>query len=162
MEKIVKIAFVIVAAVVLLISVIKFTYIGDGKITPGVYKVKDFDRYPDACIEVRDDEIQFYNIDLNAIYQDEMLKNYYDLIEKKPEFALSDEDVKKYSDLNTLMVMNPYPVDFEMQDEDDKTGTFTYFYNFYTKLIFGFGMYYDSLHKTLQIEHYFQELTFKK
>lgn len=161
MRRIIKTTLIAMAAVLLFAVVVRLTYIGDGKITPGTYEIKDFDPYPDAYIEVGEDTIQFHNIDLNAIYQEKQLEQYNKLVENYPDAAMSDEDVKKYSDLNACMAENPYPIDYVM-NEDAKTGTFTYEFNFYTKLPFGFGISYDSLQKTLHIDHYVQALTFKK
>ena len=154
MKTLIRLCLTLSGAVLLFAAVAKFTYIGDGKITKGTYQIKGFDRYPDACIEVGEDSIQFFNIDLNEIYQEGQLKQYYEVIARKPDLALSEEEVKKASDLNALLVQRPYYVDFQSEvDSDIKSGTFTYEYNFYQKNFFGFGIEYNSLHKTIHIGH---------
>lgn len=163
MKTVIRLCLTIAGAVLLFAAVAKFTYIGDGKITKGTYRIKDFSRYPDAFIEVGEDSIQFFNIDLNEIYQEGQLKQYNEVIARKPDLALSEEEVKQASDLNAIMVQKPYYVDFQSEvDSDIKSGTFTYEYNFYQKVFFGFGIEYNSLNKSIHIAHYIQELTFEK
>lgn len=36
----------------------------------GTYEVVGFERYPDACLVVENDTVQFFNIDLNEIYRE--------------------------------------------------------------------------------------------
>ena len=52
MKKAIKIALIILAALILMITVFKVTYIGDGRIDDGTYEITGFDQYPDAYIVV--------------------------------------------------------------------------------------------------------------
>ena len=162
MKKAIKITLIIVIALILIAAVFRLTYIGDGRIDAGTYEITGFDRYPDAYLVVADDMVQFYNIDLNEIYQAGQLEQYKELVEKNSDLAMTDEEVASYSDLNALMVQKAYPINYDEQT-DSKTGTFTYSYSLYPgRWGFGFGIEYDSFHKTIHIGHYIQELTFKK
>lgn len=162
MKNVIKIPLIILAALLLIIVVFRFTYIGDGRIDDGTYEITGFDQYPDAYIVVAGDTVQFYNIDLNKIYQAGELEQYKEIVEKNQDLEMTEEEVARYSDLNTLMVQNAYPINYDEQ-ADSKTGTFTYSYSMYPgQWGFGFGIEYDSFHKTIHIGHHIQELTFKK
>jgi hypothetical protein len=162
MKKAIKIALIILAALILMITVFKVTYIGDGRIDDGTYEITGFDQYPDAYIVVAGDTVQFYNIDLNQIYQAGQMAQYKEVVEKNQDLKMTEEEVARYSDLNTLMVQNAYPINYDEQT-DSKTGTFTYSYSMYPgQWAFGFGIEYDSFHKTIHIGHHIQELTFQK
>lgn len=90
------------------------------------------------------------------------MAQYKEVVEKNQDLKMTEEEVARYSDLNTLMVQNAYSINYDEQT-DSKTGTFTYSYSMYPgQWAFGFGIEYDSFHKTIHIGHHIQELTFQK
>lgn len=163
-KTIIKTISIIIAAVIVLISVIAFVRTQTGEIASGVYKIKAFDEYPEAYIKIKDDTIQFFNIDLNAIYQDGQMDMYESYAERYPEYALTQEQVSEYSDLNAVFVEQAYVIDYETSG-DAKSGTFEYTYFLYpgnNNVQFGLVILYDSIHKTIHINNEIQEITFEK
>lgn len=160
-----KIVFIVIAAIAILVVVIGITSVNSGEPDAGIYKITDYKEYPDAYIKVKEHSLQFYNIDLNAIYQEKQIEEYNKLIDKFPDYALSDKEVEEYSDLNAILVEKPYYVDYKLLEEDAKTGTFEYTYFIYAgdnNASFGLVLLYDSFHKTIHINNAIQEITFKK
>ena len=144
------------------IVIVRFTYTDNEKLGDGTYEIEDNEEYPDAKIVVKDGNLQFFNIDLNAIYQEKQIKEYKSLIEKYPDLAFSDEELKKYSDLNAWFVKQPYEIDYDRQCFG-KEGTFSYGYALYPgTMSFGFGLEYDFWHKTIRVQHFVKEITFSK
>lgn len=163
-KKIITILLLIVIAIAVLVAVIVFSVSNNGELASGTYHITDFEEYPDAYIEVKDNSLQFYNIDLNAIYQKEQMEKYNKFIEKYPDSAISEEEVEKNSDLNFLFVDNPYYIDYEWEG-DTKSGTFEYTYFLYpneNNISFGLVILYDSFHKTIHVNNAIQEMTFQK
>lgn len=163
MKKGIKICIGIILAVVLLLSVVVITKTGGAEITEGTYKITDYAAYPDAYIVVKENKLQFYNIDLNAIYQEAQLEDYKEMQEHGLEFHITEQQLGKISDLNELFVSNPYELDYESSTKDNKTGTFTYVYFCYNgDYPFGLVLEYNSLHKTVKINSPEQTLIFEK
>lgn len=82
----------------------------------GKYAVSNDSDYRDAYLTIKGDEIQFFNIDLNAIYREEALKTT-----SKYNEELSDEELEKYTDYNYYLVDNSYKFrksDNSMWDEE--------------------------------------------
>lgn len=153
----------VILAIVLLVSVVLFCRIGGAEITEGKYKITDCKDYPDAYIEVENGTIQFYNIDLNAIYQNDQLEIYNNLINSGYINSLSEEQLLKAKDLNNLLVTNSFDLDYDNTTEDNKAGTFTYtYFCMEQNHIFGILLKYDSFHKTIQVIDPVRTLVFEK
>ena len=149
-----------VIIVILLAVTLTANYIGGAEFTEGKYKIQDFAEYPDAYIEVKGNTIQFYNIDLNAIYRDYQVAEYRKALTKGFPVKLDEEGIKKASDFNARFVDEPFELDFS----DSKTGTFTYIHYCLDdeSEMFRLIIIYDSLHKTIRINNAEQEILFKK
>lgn len=161
MKSKIKIIIGAIIAIALLVVCYGIVKIGGAEITEGKYMICDFDSYPDAYIEVKENMIQFYNIDLNAIYQEYQLSNYKKMVDSGFQSAMSDEQVAKDADLNEMFVNNGYEIDYET--DDSKQGTFTYVYFCMSSdNLFGLVLEYDSLHKTIQINSPVMNLIFEK
>lgn len=162
MKNKIKSIVVAILAVLVMAGVFMFVNIGGAEISKGIYELVGYEEYPDAYIVVEDDTIQFFNIDLNAIYQQGQLDNYNKMIEKGFQSDFTNEQVKEYSDLNAMFVTNPYTIDYE-QSNDNKTGTFTYiYYCIRENSAFGFVLEYNSFDKTIQINSPIQNLLFER
>lgn len=160
MKKIIKISIIAISAIAILVSVILMNYIGGKEITEGTYRIKGYKSYPNAYIEVKGNTVQFHNIDLNAIYREYQLESYKKVLESNTEVSITEEELEQISDLNELLVENPYEVDY---DTDSKSGTFTYIYFCYANgYPFGVVLKYDSFHKTLKINNAVQKIVFEK
>lgn len=148
-----KTGIVLVVAVALLVGGFLMSRQGDGKIADGTYRVTNSETYPDACIVVRGNEIQFYNIDLNALYQELARKNFEVWQEKGVGAKLTEEQIEQFSDLNEMFVSNAWLIDYNLT-VTSKEGTFT---NAYFCMVrdttFGLILQYDSLHRTIQINN---------
>lgn len=151
MKKTLKVGIILVVAVVLLAGVFLISRWGDKKIADGTYRVANSEAYPDACIVVRGNEIQFYNIDLNALYQEYQRKNYEEWEKRGIGAKLTKEQIEAFSDLNEMFVSNAWRIDYKLT-VTSKEGTFT---NAYFCMVsdtpFGLILQYDSLHRTIQI-----------
>lgn len=157
-----KFVAIVIVAILVMVGVFVFVNIGGAKISEGKYKIIGVEEYPDAYIQVEGNNIQFYNIDLNAIYQQGQLDNYNNMIEKGFPATYTDEQIKEYSDLNKMFVENSYTIDYETND-DNKSGTFTYIhYCIVDNAAFGFVLEYDSFNKTIQINSPIKNILFEK
>lgn len=154
----------LISAIILAIGVlgilIFFNYVGDEKFTEGIYKVQDCEAYPEAYIEVKDDHIQFYNIDLNALYHDADMEDYNKVVSMGGIEKLSDEDLARVSDYNRAFVDNPWKMEY---NKDKKNGTFVYV-NFcmIERSMFGIVVHYDAFDKSIKVFHSGESYTFKK
>lgn len=100
-------------------------------ITDGKYMAVDCPEYPDAYIIVKNNSIQIYNIDVNAIYRNEQVEAIRKICEDKESgIALTDEEIEELSDLNKMFVENSYKVDVE---KETKEGTYSYVYSCLSK-----------------------------
>lgn len=161
MKKKIKVIIVVACAIVLLIGVVLLCRIGGSEITDGVYEITDCSDFPNAYIEVTGNKLQFYEIDLNEIYQAAQIESY-DNLNESGALDISEEKIAEISDLNNLLVSNPYELDYE-SITDNKNGTFTYIYYCMSEQnIFGLVLEYDSLHKTIQINSPVRQLVFEK
>ena len=107
------IAFGIVAALLIavLVIVLRFTKKQTKGIADGKYMVVDCPEYPDAYIIVKNNSIQIYNIDVNAIYRNEQVESIKKICEDKESgIVLTGEEIEKLSDLNKMFVENAYKV----------------------------------------------------
>ena len=162
MKKIIKRIAIVVVVLLVGIFIFRITYIGDGKIDEGTYRIHGYERYKDAYITVKDDTIQFANIDLNSIYRKEQLKQVEEAIKVHSELGESmPQPSENDSDFNYHMVKNAYQIKY--CGEDAKTGSFSYTY-FCQINRSGFMLVieYDSLHKTIRVNNSIQPLEFKK
>lgn len=125
-----KVALVITGCVILLVLAAVVTYIGGAKMSNGVYKIEGSKDYPNAKIVVEDGNIQFYDIDLNAIYREKQLEEYNNVIKTQPSLAFSQENFQKFTDLNANFVDNQYKIDYQ-KEMLGKEGTFTYTFSLY-------------------------------
>ncbi len=158
----IKIISILIVSVLLLATMIFVINIGGAQIAEGKYKIVGYKEYPNAYIEVKGNYIKFYNIDLNAIYQDGQVDNYVNMIEAGYESDLSDEQVKTLSDLNEMYVNNSYMIDYQ-DVEDNKNGTFSYIYFcLQDDHPFGFVLEYNSFDKTIQINSPIKKLLFER
>lgn len=158
----IKIGIGVICAALFLLAAVMITRVGGAKITEGTYRVINYEVYPDAYITVTKDALQFYNIDLNAIYQAAQMETYEQMKERGVTMGITDEQLEQISDLNRMFVSNSYALDYDAL-EDNKSGTFQYVYFCYGEQnLFGFVLEYDALHKTLQINSPVLKLTFEK
>lgn len=150
-KKILKVSIGLVAAVVLLVAVIFVSSIFGSEIADGTYEITNSSQYPDAYVVVKDNEIQFYNIDLNELYREKELEDFEVWKEMGYADGMTDEQIAQISDLNLMFVDNAWEFDYDM-GIISKNGTFTYVYFCIVKdTCFGLVLQYDSLHKTIQI-----------
>lgn len=131
-----------------LIVVYVLTKTSDDRIPPGIYRIKENDKYPDAYIEVTDRTVQYFNIDLNDYYQDMQMLSYRRVVDADPGYygVITDEQLKKLTDLNAVYVDQPF--DYS-GFEAIKTGTNTYAYRMtYHDNFLGVGLrYYTNTHR---------------
>ncbi len=153
MKKTLKVSIFLTVTVVLLAGAFLISCRGDGRIADGTYKVTNSDAYPDACIVVRGNEIQFYNIDLNALYQELENQNFEVWEQKGVGAKLTEEQKEQFSDLNEMFVYNTWTIDYN-HTVTSKEGTFTNaYFCMVTDTPFGLILQYDSLHRTIQINN---------
>lgn len=163
MKKIIKFSIIGIVLIAILLAVIAISRIGGAEIAEGTYKITDYEAYPDAYIVVEENRVQFYNIDLNAIYREYQMDTYLNAKEQGLDIGMSKEELEPLSDLNEMFVENAFELDYEWQADDNKVGTFSYVY--FCKgegNLFGLVLEYNSLHKTLQINSPVQTLVFEK
>lgn len=151
MKKGIRISIISIIVIGLLLAAIFISKSGGSKISEGTYYIENCEAYPNAYITVSNNEIQFHNIDLNALYRKEQLENYNKLVERGTIAKLSDSVLNQVSDLNYLFVSNAWKINYD-EVVMDKNGTFTYVYFcMVPDTYFGKVIQYDSLRKTIQL-----------
>lgn len=160
MKKIFGVSFISIILIIVLLLAVKLSSAFSSSMNDGKYKILDEELYSDAYIEVKDNTIRFYNIDLNEIYRQGQYENYLNIKNNGIDFGLSDEELYEKSDLNRIFVDNAYEVDVT----DSKEGTFLYCYYCLDNDVnmFGFPIEYNSWDKTIQINSPIKTLKFQK
>ena len=141
---------VLLTLIILMIPVILFLcFRNNPKLKEGTYKIQDNKTYPDAYIVVQDNSIQFYNIDLNDLFKEEMVTRY--IYFQETEYgALTDkekEEVEASIDLNKLVCDQPYSLNYETSIRDE----WNEYSNMFCKInsVNSFGYLYNTTAKTL-------------
>lgn len=126
MKKILKIILIILIIISIPILLYFMFRTPEGTIKEGKYYVVDFKEYPKAYIEIEDNTIKMYNIDLNKIFQEKQLEKINKMKESGGfDTGLTDEQLLEVSDLNKMFVDNAYTYDI---DKASKEGTYTWIY----------------------------------
>ena len=163
MKKKILIAVGIIVLIALPIAVDFLLKIYSNGMANGIYYAVDCEEYPDAYVVVKGETIQFYNIDLNAIYRQEELDDLYKAHNNEKlsfKIDVTEEELLEMSDLNNKFVNNPYKYDPEKGWKD---GTFVFLYRCMDdRDWFGLHLLYDSWNRTVTINHYLLKITFKK
>ena len=117
-------------------------------------------RFPEAYAVVKGKTIQFFNIDLNAYYQETMIAAYRKVEKARTEdyIPMSEEELNRLSDLNSEFVNNA--ADFS-NAQVQKVGTKQYNYNF-LHAPFGIIIRYDAANKTITTMHHGINIEFQK
>jgi len=160
MKKKLIVLLIIVLLVVTPIIVYFLTRGGGSDIAEGKYAIVNDTRFPDAYAVVKGKTIQFFNIDLNAYYQETMIEAYR-RVEKsrtEPYTPMSDGELFRLTDLNSDFVDNA--ISFS-NIEADKVGTNQYNYDF-IHAPFGIIIRYDSARKTITTMHHGINIQFQK
>lgn len=160
MKKKLIVLLIIVLLVVTPIIVYFLTRGGGSDIAEGKYAIVNDTRFPDAYAVVKGKTIQFFNIDLNAYYQETMIEAYRRVEKSRKEAytPMSDEELFQLSDLNSDFVDKA--ISFS-GIEADKVGTNQYNYNF-IHAPFGIIIRYDSARKTITTMHHGINIQFQK
>ena len=97
-----KKVIVIIAIVLVVLGVVGIYYFsGHAEVAEGIYKVQEYEKYPEAYIEVKDGKAQFFNIDLNALYKENIVKCYIESIERERKITSSEKkEIENSIDLN--------------------------------------------------------------
>jgi len=160
MKKKLIVLLIIVLLVVTPIIVYFLTRGGGSDIAEGKYVIVNDTKFPDAYAVVKGKTIQFFNIDLNAYYQETMIEAYR-RVEKsrtEPYTPMSDGELFRLTDLNSDFVDNA--ISFS-NIEADKVGTNQYNYDF-IHAPFGIIIRYDSARKTITTMHHGINIQFQK
>lgn len=158
----IKIILIVIVVLMLLIGIIVYANIGGAQMAEGTYKVIGYDKYPDAYIKVEGNGVQFYNIDLNAIYGAYQLEDYNTLVSGGYIECMEADVLANVSDLNKAFVDDSYIINYE-EREGSKEGTFTYIhYCFDDSNMFGLVLEYNAFDKTIQINSPVINLLFER
>lgn len=97
-------------AVISLLVVFFLTRTSREGLSIGKYDIAGNDKYPNAYIEVTDNTIQFFNIDLNEYYQAEQMRVYRMVLDNDPGWygTVSDDELRSMADLNAVFIEKPY------------------------------------------------------
>ncbi|MBD5158150.1 MAG: hypothetical protein HDT13_11035 [Butyrivibrio sp.] len=157
---------IIIGIIILIVTPFAVNFmlkINSDKMANGIYYAVDFEEYPDAYAVVKGETIQFYNIDLNAIYREEQLNRVYQVHNNENlsfQIEVTEEELLEMSDLNNIFVNNPYQYDL---GNGWKEGTFVFYYPCISdRYWFGLHLLYDSWNKTIKINNSQLQITFKK
>lgn len=145
-----KLIFVVLLVIALPI-VLLVCFRENSELKEGIYRVQDTELYPDAYILVKANSIQFCNIDLNAIYKDELVDRYI-FFQESEYGTLSEEEkieIEKSIDLNKILCEQPYELNYETQIKEG----WNEFSNMFCKInsINSFGYLYNANTKTISV-----------
>ena len=149
MKKKIIVLLIIVLLATVPVVVYLLTRGGGSDIAEGKYVIVNDTRFPDAYTVVKGKTIQCFNIDLNAYYQDKMMKGYRRVEESRTwEYVPATEDeLYRMTDVNSIMVS--HALDYS-NIRATKVGTRLFNYSF---IIgdgpFGMVIRYDSAQKTI-------------
>jgi hypothetical protein len=166
-KKIIKTMLIIILILAALIGGVFLALMLNGtfsqKLADGKYYIQGNDKYKDAYVEVKGDQIQFHNIDLNDVMQPDRVKDYERAVEKNLKDKLSEDDFNMTFDFNRWLVDNPYTMEY-YPDADNKLGTFKYYYYLHNGYwLTTVVIHYDSWEKNIKIIYRGDYiLTFKK
>ena len=166
-KKIIKTILIIILILAALTGGVFLTLLLNGtfsqKLANGKYYIQGNEKYKDAYIEVKGDQIQFRNIDLNDVMLADRVKKYERAVERNPNKKLDEEEFENYFDFNRWLVDNPYTMEY-FPDGDNKLGTYKYYHYLYNGYVYTtVVIHYDSWEKTIKIIYEGDYiLTFKK
>lgn len=130
-----KIIIVSVIAIVLLGIVGYIAFKDDTKPKEGIYKVENFESYPEAYIEIKEGRAQFFNIDLNALYKDKIVERYINYLTNMKEQKITEDDRKEIEasiDLNKMFCEASVLLDYDKVNMRDDEKRYLYYYTFGT------------------------------
>lgn len=157
---IIKITLILGFIVVSIAAVLCLTGVFNGKPANGKYYIVDNDNYKDAYVEIKGDQIQFHNIDLNEIYKERMIAIYEKRMLNHPEDKISEDEYDVKFNINSWLVEKPFTLDYE---KGGKIGTFIHNYfldnDFYYATVV---IHYDSVKKTITLKYCGIEVKFAK
>lgn len=128
-----KVAIVFFVTVVVFGIVGYFVWKDDPEVKSGIYKVENFQKYPEAYIEVQDGEAQFVNIDLNELYKAEMVEHYIQYLTNANDGTVTEKERKEIEesiDLNKMFCEKSFVLDYSKINMQDDQNRHLYYYTF--------------------------------
>ena len=133
-----KLIVIIAIVLVAILGAVGIYYFSDHtEVAEGVYKVEGYEKYPDAYIEVKDGTAQFFNIDLNALYKENIVKCYIESIEREREITVSEKkEIENSIDLNQQFCDASFVLDYKPENANsiNSDGIGMYNFGFITKM----------------------------
>lgn len=149
---------VIVVLVLIPVALILWYNLFSGNIRNGKFYVTNCEEYPDAYIEVKDEKIFIYNMDLNALYQEKQIENLRSF-NKIYELNFTEEEIMELTDLNYFFSVEGYDAS---EINPIKLGTFEYWYGCLVQdTTTGLHIKYNSWKNTMVICNQGYNFTFK-
>lgn len=163
MKKKLRIIIIILVLIAIPCGILLYLSMNNGRIDDGKYRIVGSAEFPDAYIVVKGDELRFFNIDMNSLWQ----KKQYDRVIKMQnsetlDFStgFTEEQLWEMSDLNNMFVNNPFTYDPENRT---KQGTYVYEYTCLSSgNLFGVFLTYDSWNHTICVENNGIKLQFER
>ena len=135
-KKIAKV--VITIAVIVFLVLFEIWFMSDhGQVKEGTYYAVNSASYPEAYIVVQDGFVQFFNIDLNEMYKQQIVNRYITYMEGHKERKLTEKEKKQIEnaiDLNERFCDSKFAINKEDAEffYDDLTGIGNYNFGFVT------------------------------
>ncbi len=159
-----NVIIVISATVILALAALGAWLFSDhSEIKDGIYKIQNNTTYPDAYIAVKDGKAQFFNIDLNALYKDSIVEDYFRYMEGYKKQKLSDSDkeqIKQSIDLNKQFCDSEFVLDYSEENYnlfDTETGIGLYNFGMITDISY-LSYEYDWKKRTITLNRQETEL----
>jgi len=127
-----KVIVIIAIVLVVVLGVVGIYYFSDHtEVAEGIYKVQEYEKYPDAYIEVKDGKAQFFNIDLNALYKENIVKCYIESIERERKITSSEKkEIENSIDLNKQFCDVSFVLDYKLENANSINSDGIGMYNF--------------------------------
>ncbi len=167
-KKIKVVAIVLLLLLVIGLTILAVMYINGAfsqELSDGKYYIVGNTEYKDAYVEVKDDQIQFHNIDLTAIYREQLAKDFRKIIKNHPEKDLPDEELYELLDVNKWLVDKSYTMRYDPKNPHEYE-TFVYVHHLigpnFEVVKDVMVLHYNSLKKTITIMRDGIEIEFKR
>lgn len=163
-KKLILFFSVLLIVIIIPVLIYQFLYVDNSKVSNGKYYIQNSQDYPDAYIEVKDGRAKFVNIDLNAIYQKNVVSRYIETMEAQKEQKLNDKqktEATENIDLNKKFCNDFFEIEYDIASSHRSKYEYNYIFSMITDFT-GLQCTYDYHEKSITVENEPKTLIFKK
>lgn len=155
--------FVLLAMCFISVFIYRISMQDKTKLSDGIYTIENFERYPEAYIEVKNDCAIFREIDLNAIYKEHICKREIEIYKAKVKNVNEKhcKEIEDSIDLNLLFCKDFFEINYEKLQGHPSKYEYVYIMGDITSNC-GLQITYNVKEKTIRIDNEPTEMVFVK